>query len=352
MVASRNLPGYDGPEENLGEDRMKAQSRTEAKGHVDVGEGLSKYRAALLSIGSNSTLLGLKVAVGLLTGSVSILSEATHSAMDLLASVIAAVAVRRASRPADRGHLFGHGKFENLSGALEALLILGAAVFISWEAIGRLVRGGELEYLEAGLGVMVLSVVVNTLVSRRLFGVASQTESIALEADALHLRADVWTSAGVLGSLGIIYVSDLLITDPQANIRFHTLDPVVALLVAVFIVRAAWELLGRSLEGLLDRPLPAEEDRIIREILGSQEEEFLEFHELRHRRSGPERHIDLHLVVSPQATVGQVHALCDKIEALIQARLPRAKVLIHTEPCKRVECPKCRAREACSAKEK
>lgn len=322
------------------------------KAHGDaVQEGRSKYRAALLSVGSNCVLVGLKVAVGLITGSVSILSEAAHSAMDLLAALIAALAVRRSSKPADQGHLFGHGKFENLSGALEALLILAAAAFISWEAIGRLIKGGELEYLEAGVGVMALSVGVNSLVSRRLLSVARRTESIALEADALHLRTDVWTSLGVLGSLGIIYVSDLLVADPQANMRFHALDPVVALLVAAFIVRAAWSLLGRSLEGLLDRPLPEDEDRIIREILGSQEEEFLEFHELRHRKSGPERHIDLHLVVSPGATVGQVHALCDKIEALIQARLPRAKVLIHAEPCKKQDCPKCRAREACEARE-
>lgn len=329
---------------------MKA--RRSKEGNVcAIEEGRSKYRAALLSVCSNCTLVALKVLVGLVTGSVSILSEAAHSAMDLLAAVIAAVAVRGASRPADTGHLFGHGKFENLSGVLEAILILGAAAFITWEAIARLVEGGELEYLEAGVAVMVVSVVVNTLVSRRLLRAARQTESIALEADALHLSTDVWTSAGVLGSLGIIYVSDLFVKDPEANMRFHALDPIVALVVALLIVRAAWHLLGRSLQGLLDQPLPEEEDKIIREILGSQEEEFLEFHELRHRKSGPERHIDLHLVVSPQATVGQVHALCDKIEALIEARLPRAKVLIHTEPCKRLDCPKCRAREACRARE-
>jgi cation diffusion facilitator family transporter len=320
-------------------------------GHGAAGsvalEGQRKYHVALVSVGSNSLLVMLKLAVGVLTGSVSILSEAAHSAMDLLAAIIAAIAVRGSSRPADPGHLFGHGKFENLSGALEALLIFGAAVFITLEAVGKLLRGVELEFLEAGLGVMALSVAVNTVVSRRLLKIARETDSIALEADALHLRTDVWTSAGVLGSLGIIYVSDLLIPDPHANMRFHALDPIVALLVAALIVRASWALLRRSVEGLLDQPLPGEEDRIIREILRSQDEEFLEFHDLRHRKSGPERHIDLHLVVSPQATVGQVHALCDRIEAQIQERLPRARVLIHAEPCKRLDCPKCRAREAC-----
>lgn len=329
---------------------MEAGNSRQVSGDIE-GEAKRKYHVALLSVGSNCLLVGLKVAVGLVTGSVSILSEAAHSAMDLLAAVIAAVAVRRASRPADTGHLFGHGKFENLSGALEALLILGAAAFICWEAIGKLIEGGELDHLEAGLGVMALSVGVNTMVSRQLLRIARQTESIALEADALHLRTDVWTSLGVMGSLGIIYVSDLLVLDPEANMRFHALDPVVALLVAALIVKAAWSLFRKSLEGLLDQPLPAEEDRIIREILNSQEEEFLEFHELRHRKSGPERHIDLHLVVSPQATVGQVHALCDKIETLIQTKLPRAKVLIHAEPCKRLDCPKCRAREACGVRE-
>lgn len=312
-------------------------------------EGQRKYRVALLSVGSNGLLVGLKLGVGILTGSVSVLSEAAHSAMDLLAAVIAAFAVRRASRPADAGHPFGHGKFENLSGAAEALLIVGAAAFIGVESIGKLLHGVELDHLEAGLGVMALSVVMNTLVSRRLLRIAHQTDSIALEADALHLRTDVWTSGGVLASLGVIYVSDLVVQDPHANMRFHALDPVVALFVAALILRAAWHLLGRSVEGLLDRPLPGDEDRTIREILSSHDEAFLEFHDLRHRKSGPERHIDLHLVVAPEATVGRVHALCDSIEDEIQARLPRAKVLIHVEPCKREDCPRCKARTRCDA---
>lgn len=325
---------------------MGIQGKTEFPRGM-LHEGKLKHRVAMLSVASNGLLVGLKLVVGLLTGSVSILSEAAHSGMDLLAAVIAAVAVKGAARPADAGHPFGHGKFENLSGALEALLIVVAAFLIGMESVGKLLHGVQLDHLEAGLGVMALSVVLNTVVSRKLMSVARQTESIALEADAMHLKTDVWTSAGVLGSLATIYLSDLLVKDPQANIRFHALDPLVALLVAALILRAAWDLLRRSLEGLLDRPLPGEEDEAIREILSSHHEGFLEFHELRHRRAGPERHIDLHLVVSPEARVDSVHELCDSIEDEIRLRLPRAKVLIHVEPCSREDCPRCKARTKC-----
>ncbi len=317
------------------------------KGRQDAAtEGGRKVRVALLSVASNTLLVLLKLGVGGLTGSVSVLSEAAHSAMDLLAAIIAAAAVRKASHPPDAGHPFGHGKFENASGAVEALLIFAAGGYIIWEAVDRLLRGGELAFLETAMGVMGVSVVVNAIVSSKLLRVARETDSIALEADALHLRTDVWTSAGVLAALGAIYLSERFIEDPQAKLRFLALDPLVALAVAAMILRAAWDLTRRALAGLLDRPLPPEEDRVIRQVLAEHGAGFVEFHELRHRKAGSERHIDLHLVVGRQRTVGEVHALCDHLEAEIQAALPRARVLIHTEPCSET-CPTCVARRGC-----
>jgi len=307
----------------------------------------AKTKVALLSLFSNGALVILKVCVGLLTGSISVLSEAVHSAMDLLASGIALFAVRKGAEPADSRHLFGHGKFENLSGAVEAILIGCAALYIIWEAVERLKHGGELQHLEAALAVMALSAILNTIVSRKLYLTASKTDSLALEADALHLKADVWTSLGVMGSMAVIYTSDLLVQDPQANARFHALDPLVALVVAAMILKASWGLLKRSTDGLLDKGLPEGEEKLIKEILSGYDTSFLEFHELRHRKSGPERHIDLHLVVAPDATVKDVHDLCDEIEKEMREKLPRTNVLIHVEPCNRTDCPKCKAIRSC-----
>jgi cation diffusion facilitator family transporter len=309
-------------------------------------EGSRKIRVALLSIVSNTVLVLLKLVVGFLTASVSIISEAAHSAIDLLAAIIAALAVRKASHPPDQDHPFGHGKFENISGFVEALLIFVAAGYIVVESVEKLLVGGDLAHLEAGLLVMGFSAGVNILVSKKLFRVARETDSIALEADAVHLRTDVWTSAGVLAALGAIYLSDFLVTDPEANMRFHALDPLVALGVAAMIVKAAWDITRRSLAGLVDRPLPEDEDEAIREILRRHDTGFVDFHELRHRKAGSERHIDLHLVVASDTTVGEVHALCDHLEAEIQERLPRSKVLSHVEPSAD-ECPTCGVRRAC-----
>lgn len=318
------------------------------QGPIGEKERQRKIGAARLSIVSNTLLVLLKLVVGFWTSSVSVLSEAVHSAMDLVAALIAAYGVRQASSPPDSGHLFGHGKFENLSGTVEALLIFGAAVYIMVESIEKIFLGVHLAYLEAGVGVMAVSAGVNALVSRRLMRVARETDSIALEADALHLRTDVYTSLGVLLALGVIYVSDTLVKAPRWNTWFHYLDPAVAILVALIILRAAYDLTRRSLAGLLDRPLPEDEGRIIQEILESYAGSFLEFHDLRHRKAGSERHIDLHLVAAKDVTVGEVHALCDKIERTIQERLPKAKVLIHVEPCNEI-CPSCSSREVCPA---
>jgi cation diffusion facilitator family transporter len=314
----------------------------------DVERG-KKLGAVWLSIISNSALVALKLLVGLLTASVSILSEAVHSGMDLVAALIAAYGVKKASYPPDAGHPFGHGKFENISGTVEALLIFGAALYIVVESIRKLFTGVQLQYLEAGLAVMALSAGVNIIVSKRLMRVAKETDSIALEADALHLRTDVYTSLGVLVALGAIYVAGLVVKDPLWRARVHYLDPLVALAVAVMIIRAAYDLTQRSLGGLVDRPLPEHEDRIIRQVLRSYAGEFPEFHDLKHRKSGPERHIEFHLVATRDATVRKVHALCDEIEREIEKRLPKARVLIHVEPCSEV-CPRCQHCEVCEGK--
>jgi cation diffusion facilitator family transporter len=211
-----------------------------------------KRNVALVSVASNTVLVAAKAFIGLSTGSVSVLSEAAHSSVDLLAAVIAFFAVRTSARPADEDHPFGHGKWENVSGTVEALLIFVAAAWIVWEAVHKLLALRPLEAPGPGAALMLASAVINYFVSRLLFRVGRQTESPALEADAWHLRTDVWTSAGVMVGLGVIWLG--LHFRLQVNLSW--LDPVVAIGVALLIVRAAWLLTVRAGRDLLDVGLP------------------------------------------------------------------------------------------------
>ena len=296
-----------------------------------------KTRVALLSVASNTFLTLSKVTVGLISGSVSILSEGIHSGIDLLAACIAFFAVKESAKPADSRHTYGHGKIENISGTVEALLIFIAVILIVFEAVRKMSYiiggdGGEVGSLalDLGLAVMGASALINVIVSSRLMKVAKKTDSIALEADALHLRTDVYTSAGVFAGLLLIRLSG-----------WHIIDPLIALGVAVMILRAAYKLLKEAFFPLIDVSLPEAEKTIITEVLAQHEQEFVEFHELRTRKSGAERYVDLHLVVPNNISVGEVHELCDVIELEINQRLTGSQVLIHTEPCggKDMDCP-------------
>jgi len=287
-------------------------------------------RAAALSVVSNSTLVVLKLVTGVLTGSISVISEAIHSGLDLVAAVIALFSVRQSSRPPDEIHSYGHGKIENISALVEAILIFVAAVWIIVEAARKLVVGVEVESIGFGFAVMTLSGVVNYFISAHLFRVGRAADSLALQADALHLRTDVYTSVGVAAGLGLIRLTGLTV-----------LDPIIALGVALLIIKAAWDLTKESFTPLLDVRLPEEDERAIRDIVSSFGTEFVEFHKLRTRKAGPERHIDLHLVVHPDHTVAEVHALADRIEEAVRERWQRTSVLIHMEPCESTRCDSC-----------
>ncbi|TLN13757.1 cation transporter, partial [bacterium] len=204
-----------------------------------------KIRAARISILSNSLLVGIKLTVGILMGSVAVLSEAVHSGIDLFASMVACYAVGKAGKPADERHPYGHGKWENVSGVVEAVLILLAALYIIYEAVIRLRHGATVEHLGLGTAVMALSAVVNWFVSRYLFRVAKKTDSIALEADAWHLRADVYTSAGVLAGLGLIALTGLKL-----------LDSIAAIAVAMLILKTSIDLTRNAVADLFDVRLP------------------------------------------------------------------------------------------------
>lgn len=291
-----------------------------------------KQRIAWLSVISNTFLVLMKIVVGTAIGSVSIISEAIHSGIDLVAAVIAFFAVRKSSEPPDSLHQFGHGKIEDLSGFIEAILIFVAAAMIIREAVIKLMGGGEtllVEGLGAGVLVMLISGLVNYYVSNRLMKVAKRTESIALASDAWHLRTDVYTSLGVFAGLILIKLTGILI-----------LDSVVAIVVACFILKAAYDLTIRSLSDLVDHRLSDEEEEQIRAIISSHCTQYADFHALRTRRSGPDRFIDLHLCVSKNLTVEEGHDLADHVEKDLKNALPRSNVSIHVEPCNG-ECRDC-----------
>jgi cation diffusion facilitator family transporter len=292
-----------------------------------------KEKTAHLSVISNTGLVLMKFVVGFALGSVSIISEAIHSSMDLVAAVIAFFSVRKSAEPPDAGHSFGHGKFEDISGLIEALLIFVAAVLIIWEAVTKLLghTPEELkpELLLAGIAVMGISALVNWFISQRLMKVAKQTESIALESDAWHLRTDVYTSLGVFIGLVLIRLTGITL-----------FDPLFAIGVAIIIMKAAYDLSVRSFADLIDHSIPAADEERIRTIICDHAGEYAGFHDLRTRRSGPEIFIEFHLVVPGSVSVIQSHDLTDHLEADLKTEYSRANITIHVEPCNE-GCTRC-----------
>jgi cation diffusion facilitator family transporter len=285
----------------------------------------AKSRAALVSVASNSTLVILKLVIGIFSGSVSIISEAIHSANDLVAALIAFFSVRISDRPADHEHPFGHGKAESISGVIEAALIVFAAVWIMVEAVKKILliynhKGGELEHLGWGTAVMVISVLLNTLVARYLFKIAKKEDSVALEADAQHLSTDVYTSLGVAGGLIMVWITD-----------WHIIDPIVAILVAILIFSIGWKLTVAAGKHLMDSSLPESEVAEIEKIVKS-EPRVVSWHRMRTRKSGSQRHIDFHIVMPAEATLVEAHHIADELEKLIAQRFAMANVVIHVDP--------------------
>ncbi len=288
-----------------------------------------KTAVALLSIISNSALVTLKLITGVFTGSVSILSEAAHSSMDLIASIIAFFAVRISARRPDAEHPFGHGKVEDISALAEALLILIAAIWIISEAVHKLINPRPLETIGWGLAVMLFSVITNIVVSKLLFKVGRKTDSPALIADAWHLSTDVWTSAGVLAGLSIIWTGSKF----WPGINLDWIDPVAAILVAVLILRAALKLTIDAIKDLIDTSPPAHELVWLSTYLESWFPTVRSIHRVRTRKSGAARFIDLHVVVDPAMTVIESHGITEKMTAEIREKLSGADLTVHIEPC-------------------
>ncbi len=288
---------------------------------MSVGSMKRSSRVALLSITSNTTLILLKLVVGVVSGSVSILSEAIHSSTDLIASIITFISVGQSSQPADREHPYGHGKIENISGVAEGLLIFVAAGFILNEAVHKIVEPTPIEQFGLAIAVMLLSAFVNLLVSRKLKKVSVEEDSMALEADSLHLRTDVYAALGVALGVALTQITGLDI-----------LDPIVAILVALFIIKEAWELCRRGFLFLVDTRLSDTEEARIIEIIESHHDEFRNFHKLKTRKSGNMRHIDFHITVDSRLTVAEAHGIVGELKKDLSDEFKVTRVSVHIDP--------------------
>ena len=285
-----------------------------------------KTRAAAVSIVSNSCLIVLKVAAGLVTGSVGILSDAVHSLMDLIASLIAWASVRKADAPADASHRYGHEKLEDLAAGAQALLLLIGAVFIAFEAIRRLVNGGHVGTIGVGIGVAAAAAAVNLVVSTYLERTGRETGSTALDANAADLRTDAIVSLAVLVSLVVVKLTGAT-----------WMDPVVGLLVAAAITRTGVRILIEASRRLADEALPPDELAALVQVVGSfVGQEVVGFHDLRARHVGSHHQVDLHLQFATGTSLERAHYVSHQLQDSIVERLPGTTVLVHLEPEDRV----------------
>jgi len=274
-------------------------------------------------------LIVLKVVVAIITGSISILAQTVDSSLDLFAVVVTFIAIRIATKPADREHPFGHGKVENIAAIVQAGLIFIAGGLIIYSAVHKIIVGAKVELAEAGMGVMLISMIASVFLSRHLLKVSRATDSVALEANAHNIAADVYSTAAVLAGLVVVRLTGL-----------NILDPVIAMAVALLILKAGYEVLNKSFGGLVDIRLPEAEEIEVKSCIMEHGGQLVAFHELRTRKAGSQRYIDLHLVMPRNASVEEAHRMCDHLEQDIETRLPNTNVTIHVEPCT-IECEQC-----------
>jgi ferrous-iron efflux pump FieF len=285
-------------------------------------EEAAKNAAARLSMLAAGSLVILKAATGLLTGSISVWASLLDSTMDILASTINLVAVRAAARPADEDHAYGHGKAESLAGLFQSLVIAASGAFLIYEAIRRLVEPHPTRSEWVGIITMLIAIAVSIALVRRLRRVARETESLALRSDAVHYASDIFTNSGALAALLIVVVTG-----------WQVADPLISILIAVYILWSAVSVGRESMDVLMDRRLPVDIDERIAEIVRRyQDRGVIGFHDLRTRRSGSEKFIDLHLEVERNQRLEDAHEVTVEVLRAIEEEIPRSRVHIHTDP--------------------
>jgi cation diffusion facilitator family transporter len=293
-----------------------------------VSPASPKIAAARVSVVTATALAVMKLAAGLLTGSLAVITSAVDSLLDILMSGVNFMAIRQAEQPPDECHPYGHGKFETLATIFQALVISASGIWICIEALHRLQSGREVEKPLGGIAVLVVSLIASYLLTRYLRRVAKATDSSALQADALHFAMDVYTNLALLLGLVILFWFDL-----------PWLDPVMSLLVAAYIIKEAVRLLRHGLRDVLDERLPDTVRAEIEQLIAAHRGELFDYHNLRTRRAGSQKLIDFHLTVCKHLSVEEAHRITDHLEARIAEQLIGADVTIHVEPCQLPDCP-------------
>ena len=285
--------------------------------------------AVKLSMAVIICLIILKVIVSIISSSISIYAQAADSLLDIFSIGITLIALNMSVAPADEEHPFGHGKAEGLAAMIQAILVLGAGGFIIYSAIQRIIHSTVIEP-DKGILVMLISIITSIFLSRHLRRVAKATGSTAIDASARNISADVYSAAGVLLGLLMVRLTGFVI-----------LDPIIALIMAGFVLKAGYQVTIRAIHELIDHALPKEEQKILNDCLSVHTTQLVSYHAVRSRRAGNERFIDLHLVMPRNFSVENAHAMCDHLEQDIKNKITSANVIIHTEPCSSADCIRC-----------
>jgi cation diffusion facilitator family transporter len=285
--------------------------------------------AAMLAMGVVVILVVLKVIVSVITRSISISAQAMDSFLDLFSIGFTTVAVRMSVAPADDEHPFGHGKIEGISALIQAFLVLVAGAFIIYSSIQRIIHRTTISP-DTGIVVMLISIVASFWLAQHLHRVAKATDSAAIEASARMIKADFYSAAGVLLGLVAVYFTKLQI-----------LDPIIALIMVVFVLKASYDIVLRAFRELIDYSLPEDEQEILNSCIKEHFTQLVDFHAVRSRRAGSERFVDLHLVMPRYVSVEDAHKMCDHLEQDIKDKLPNTNVVIHVEPCVDSDCVRC-----------
>lgn len=298
-----------------------ASPAADGRAGQDLASSKAPFRIAAISLTVTLLLLALKLVLGLISGSIAVLSDAVDSATDLTAGAAALVSVRISRLPADESHPYGHGKVEAISASVAATIVGMGGGFITYQAARRLIEGSPEIHVGVGLIAMATAAVANLIVSVMMDREARRSQSMALRAEATHLRTNLVQAAAIITGLLLVWLTGETV-----------FDPLTALVLAAYMAWAAVGLVRTALEEIMDAALPADEIRLIEGVLARHAGEIRGYHQLRTRRSGASRNVDMHLVFDPDRSVADVHNIADQISDEIHARLPGTTVLIHAEP--------------------
>jgi cation diffusion facilitator family transporter len=298
-------------------------------------QSLKKIRAARLSVVTATLLAIIKIAVGVATGSMAVLASAVDSILDILMSSVNFFAIKKAEEPADECHPFGHGKYETVATLIQAFVIAISGSWIIFEAARRLIQGSELRMVSGGIAVLIFSTVISFTISRYLRRIAKETDSSALEADSLHFSMDVFTNLTLAAGLIILQLTGLT-----------GIDPLLSMLVGAYIIVEAFKLVRHGMRDVLDAELPPAVREEVTRLLDDFEENLVEYRNLRTRRAGSQKFMDLDLIVCRHMSIEEAHDIADNLENKIKKDIPGSDVTIHLEPCLSDECP---GRENCTS---